>query len=137
MTSTKLYIGTHLGAQVLVELLHSLPPVILMGQDLAQHALNHLIQLHRHRLQVDSVCFACQSAPVSFLEREGTQGVRAAGVGAGGSWGRSDLFGHFCLVLEPWTASLGLNLPLSSKLAQTVVGSKPRFSVTEKLGHDF
>lgn len=93
--------GTRLGAQVLAELLHNLLQVIFIGQDPDEYALNHLVQLHCHRLQVNPACLACHRALVGFLERERTQEGRAAGVTAGGRWGSSDHFGQFLLVWVP------------------------------------
>lgn len=66
----------HLGAQVFLELLQSLLPVIIVGCYLEKYALDHLVQLRRHRLQVGPACLAGQGTPVSFLERQGVQGTR-------------------------------------------------------------
>lgn len=90
----------------------SLLPVRLIVCDLQEHAVNHLIQLHRHRLQVHSVCLACQCVPVSFLGRghSGQQDcweVRSLiPVVSFSSWGS-------------WMYSLGLSSVFMSILAQT------------------
>lgn len=62
----------HLSVQVLPEVLQRLLPVPLIGRDLQEHALNHLVELHRRHLQVHPVCLACQGIPVSFLGRGGS-----------------------------------------------------------------
>lgn len=62
----------HLSVQVLPEVLQRLLPVPLIGRDLQEHALNHLVQLHYRHLQVRPVCLACQGIPVSFLGRGGS-----------------------------------------------------------------
>jgi hypothetical protein len=47
-----------------------------VGCYLEKYALDHLVQLRRHRLQVGPACLAGQGTPVSFLERQGVQGTR-------------------------------------------------------------
>ena len=101
-----------------------------MGHDPEEHALNHLIQLHRHRLQVSSARLACQGAPVGFLGTEGTQGGSDAGVAEEGSWrgAGSDHSGPCFRVWDPERLALAEIQPRGLIGSDTAIRCKPRFS---------